>query len=317
MLSLRVFCPADLSAAAEQILAEEPTLVSLAVVPGGSREPAGDLIIATIPRTTADVVIGRLSALGIAERGLIETTPVAGWTSQRALDIAQTAAKDDQDAVVWADVVQDAYDASALTWGFLAFMTMATFIASIAIVLDSQVLIIGAMVLGPEFGAVAALGIALVTRRAHLLGSALRTLLLGFAVAIALTTAIFALLAQLGWVSSASVTGPRPLTEFIYRPDNWSVVVAVIAGVAGVLALVTGRSATLTGVFISVTTIPAAGNIALALPFADWPEVFGSALQLAINITGMAVSGWLTLLLLRHLRWRPRAHRQPAASPRR
>jgi uncharacterized hydrophobic protein (TIGR00271 family) len=310
MLSLRVFCPADLSAEAEQILAEEPSVSSLAVIPGGSREPVGDLIIASVPRTTADRVIERLTALGVPARGAIETTPVSGWTSQRALDIQHSDAPDDQDAVVWMDVVRDAYDSSSLTWGFLAFMSMATFIAAIAIVLDSQVLIIGAMVLGPEFGAIAALGVALVTHRPHLLWSALRTLLLGFAIAIALSTAVFALLAQVGWVTMAQVSGPRPLTEFIYRPDNWSVVIAIVAGIAGVLALVTGRSATLTGVFISVTTIPAAGNIALALPFRDWPEVLGSALQLGINITGMAVAGSLTLLVLRRVRAARRRARQ-------
>ena len=39
-------------------------------------------------------------------------------------------------------------------------MTLATLIASIAIVLDSQILVIGAMVLGPEFIPIAALGVA-------------------------------------------------------------------------------------------------------------------------------------------------------------
>lgn len=44
-------------------------------------------------------------------------------------------------------------------------MTLATSLASIAIVLDSPILVIGAMVLGPEFVAIAALALALVRRR--------------------------------------------------------------------------------------------------------------------------------------------------------
>jgi len=304
MLNLRVYCPRELSAEAERILRDEPSVAALAVVPGGSLRPAGDLITASLPRTTTDSVIERLVAAGVARTGMIETSDLTGWASSPALAVETAHAPDDTDAVVWTDVVQDAYGASALTWGFLAFMTMATFIASVAIVLDSQVLVIGAMVLGPEFGAVAALGIALVTRRMHLLGSALRALVVGFAVAIAVTTVLFAIMRWLGWVSESSVEGPRPFTEFIYSPDNWSIVIAIVAGVAGVLALVTDRSATLTGVFISVTTIPAAGNIALALPFGDWQEVWGSALQLGINICGMAIAGWLTLLALRGVRRR-------------
>ena len=39
-----------------------------------------------------------------------------------------------------------------------------------------------------------------------------------------------------------------------------ALIVALIAGAAGVLALTSARAGGLTGVFISVTTIPAAGN---------------------------------------------------------
>lgn len=307
MLSMRVYCPAHLAAAAQHVLRTEPAVTGVAVMTGASVEPSGDLIVATLPRTVADHVIEQLVHIGVAQEGMIETGPIDGWVSQRALAEARTNAPDDVDAVVWTDVVEDAYDRSALTWGFLAFMSMATMIAAIAIVLDSQVLVIGAMVLGPEFGAVAAMGIALVTRRYHLLGSAVRTLVVGFVVAIALTTALSALAVSLGWITATAADGDRPLTAFIYRPDGWSVAVAIIAGVAGVLALATDRSASLTGVFISVTTIPAAGNIAVAIPLGQWNEVAGSSLQLAINITGMAIAGWATLAVLRRFRWRPRA----------
>jgi Domain of unknown function (DUF389) len=51
----------------------------------------------------------------------------------------------------------------------------------------------------------------------------------------------------------------------------------------------------LSGVLISVTTVPAAGNVALGLAFGAGHEIWGSALRLVVNLTGMAVAGWLTL----------------------
>ncbi|HAN71924.1 MAG TPA: DUF389 domain-containing protein, partial [Actinobacteria bacterium] len=84
---------------------------------------------------------------------------------------------------------------------------------------------------------------------------------------------------------------------FIYTPNWWSLLVAVIAAAAGVLAITSSRSMAIVGVFISVTTIPASGNVAVAAVFGNWDEVAGSAAQLGINITGMAVAGWLTLAL--------------------
>lgn len=305
MLHLRVFCPTETSAAALSALSADPAVSSLGSVPGGSLKPAGDLIEASVAREGATRVMGLLDDLGIGESGSIEMVPIEAWISRSGFNAAESSPGIEADSIIWPQVVEMSYDESRLSWGFLAFMTMATIIASIAIVLDSQVLIIGAMVLGPEFAAVAALGVALVTRRPHLFGSALKTLVLGFAFSILVTTVLCLVCRWAGWITEREVTGPRPLTAFIYEPDRWTIVVAVIAGVAGVIALTTNRSTALAGVFISVTTIPAAGNIALGLAFAAWSEVAGSLLQLVVNIAGMALSGWITLLILRRVGVRP------------
>ena len=71
----------------------------------------------------------------------------------------------------------------------------------------------------------------------------------------------------MGWITLEDVIGPRPATAFIYTPDKWSFIVAVIAATAGVLSLTSRKAGGLTGVFISVTTVPAAGNIALGAAF--------------------------------------------------
>lgn len=101
----------------------------------------------------------------------------------------------------------------------------------------------------------------------------------------------------LGWVVVDDVTGPRPGTAFIYTPDKWSFIVAIVAAAAGVLSLTSAKVGGLSGVFISVTTVPAAGNVALGLAFGVGDEIWGSALQLVVNLTGMAVAGWLTLTI--------------------
>jgi hypothetical protein len=64
-----------------------------------------------------------------------------------------------------------------------------------------------------------------------------------------------------------------------------------------VLSLTSAKVGGLSGVFISVTTVPAAGNVALGLAFGAGAEIWGSALQLGVNLSGMAVAGWLTLSL--------------------
>ncbi len=295
MLHLSVVSPAAATEAVLDALRGRQGVSSLAVLRGAALEPLGDVVEADVAREIATEVMDALRATGVHVEGTVRLVPVPTWMSQPGLDAEQLTPGSSSDAVVWAEVVQRAYDESELTWTYASFMTLATLLASIAIVVDSQVLVIGAMVLGPEFGAVAALGVALVRRRRVLLHRGLRTLVLGFAVAI-----VIALLAALvargaGWVTLADVTGDRPGTAFIYSPDRWSFVVGVVAAAAGVLSLTSARVGGLSGVFISVTTVPAAGNVALAAAFGVWPEVRGSGLQLVVNLSAMAVAGWATL----------------------
>jgi uncharacterized hydrophobic protein (TIGR00271 family) len=248
-----------------------------------------------VPREAANTIIDTLRALGIQNEGSIQIDTVPTWISRHALQAEIDAPGVGSDTVVWAEVTQKAYEDSEWTWSYATFMVLATLIASIGIVLDSQILLIGAMVLGPEFGAVAAMGLALVRKRPNLLRRAARTLVLGFALAIAFTSLASLAARLLGWVDVTAIEGPRPLTEFIYTPDKWSLIVALVAGAAGVLALTSSRAGGLTGVFISVTTVPAAGNVALGLALGAWQEVVGSSLQLLVNLTGMALAGWFTL----------------------
>ncbi|HEX6935135.1 MAG TPA: DUF389 domain-containing protein [Actinomycetes bacterium] len=316
MLHLRIAVPSELSAAVVSVLEQDSAVSSLSVLVGASRIPAGDLVLADVAREGANQVVDRLRELGVQHEGSIHVEPVRTWISQRGFDAERLTPGSSADSVVWSDVVQRSYEESELNWTYLSFMTLATLIASIAIVLDSQVLVIGAMVLGPEFVPIAALGLALVRRRANLFRRAARTLLLGFLIAILLTMLAALLARAIGWISLDDVVGERPDTGFIYTPDKWSFIVALIAAAAGVLSLTSAKVGGLSGVFISVTTVPAAGNVALGLAFGAWDEVSGSAQQLLLNISGMALAGWATLAVQDALWGRMSARRARLATAR-
>jgi uncharacterized hydrophobic protein (TIGR00271 family) len=297
MLHVEIASPTDTTGTLLGLLAEDPYVTAVSVTTGVLQRPAGDEIRFDVPRESSQDVLERILETGVQQVGTVRVAQVPTWVSRPAFDAMIAAPGAGADAVVWPEVAQRAYNDSELTWIYLAFMIMATLIAAIAIPIDSQILVIGAMVLGPEFGAIAALGVGLVRRRPSLLRQAIRTLVVGFAVAIGVTTLAALVVRWLGWVTIADLSRERPGTAFIYTPDRWSFIVALIAGVAGVLSLTSAKTGGLAGVFISVTTIPAAANTALALAFGDWLEMRGSATQLVLNISGMALAGWVTLAL--------------------
>jgi uncharacterized hydrophobic protein (TIGR00271 family) len=298
VITVRVCAPATLSAQVREVLEANSAVSALAAYEGALISPPGDIFEADIPRETANELVNTLMDLGVQEEGSIQLLPVTTWVSRSELRAEGRVPGSGADAVVWTDVIERAYEESQLTWTYASFMVLATLLASIAILTDSVILVIGAMVLGPEFVPIAALGVGLVRQRWNLLRQAARTLVLGFLISITAVAFAAAIGRAAGVIEYDQIlTEARPGTSFIYSPNAWSLLVAFIAGAAGVLALTSARSGGLVGVFISVTTIPASGNIALALVFAEWHEFWGSTLQLVVNITGMALAGWLTLLV--------------------
>lgn len=299
VLSLRLTVPEPLTSDVVTLLRDDAYVTGLAVHRGASVIPPGDVVTADIAREGANPVLEALRALGIHEEGTIRVETVETWVSRTGLEAERLAPGASADAVVWTEVGHRAYQESELNWTYMSFMVLATVIAGIAIVLDSPILVIGAMVLGPEFGPVASVGLALVLRKWHLFGMAVRTLVIGFVVGMLVTFLAGLAGRGLGWVTYEDIVGDRPATAFIYTPDRWSFIVAVIAAAAGVLSLTSARTGGLSGVFISVTTVPAAANVSLGAAFGAWHEVGGSLAQLGLNLSGMAVAGWLTLLLQR------------------
>ena len=93
----------------------------------------------------------------------------------------------------------------------------------------------------------------------------------------------------------------HPFTDFISNPDQFSFIVAFLAGFAGVLSLTSTKSGALVGVLISVTTIPAAANIGVAAALGDRSEWVGAMEQLALNLFAIFLACIATLYLQRRL----------------
>jgi uncharacterized hydrophobic protein (TIGR00271 family) len=135
-----------------------------------------------------------------------------------------------------------------LNANFLAFMVLACLLACVAIILDSPILIIGAMVVGPEFGPIAGLCVAVVQRRKDVFRRSLIALAVGFPLGIT-AAFLFTLIAkEAGLIEAAFSASEHPNTDFISHPDWFSFIVAYLAGTAGVLSLTSSKSGALIGV---------------------------------------------------------------------
>ncbi|HEY3258875.1 MAG TPA: DUF389 domain-containing protein [Pseudonocardiaceae bacterium] len=306
MLRMRAVTPAEHTDAVLVMLREQPGATHVVLLRGAALEPPGDVVEADLAREAADEVLTGLCDLGIDRDGGI-TLEALDATLSTAAEIAEERAPGEgADAVVWEELVARTGEESRLNATYQAFLTIACLLAAVGAVTDSPVTVVGAMVVGPEFGPLAALAVGLVRRRWLLVRRAAIALGVGFPAAMVVTAAGTALGEAAGLFTGESIAHLDQV-DFIYQVGPFSLIVALLAGAAGMLSLTSTKSAALVGVFISVTTVPAAGFAAVAAVLGDWQRAVSSTLQLVVNLAGIVLAAVLVLWLRRRSRVRAEA----------
>jgi uncharacterized hydrophobic protein (TIGR00271 family) len=257
----------------------------------------------------ANGVISTLRSFDVEHRGSITVERIDMSLSDVAMHAEAAAPGDPGDAVIWEEVEARLRSEATLSAGLIVLMSAAVMIAAIGILTDSVVLIVGAMVIGPEYGAISAMALGLHKRHAGRFRRAATALAVAFSVAIVAAWSMALAIEAAGRTPPAYELGERPLTSFISHPDVFSIIIAALAAIAGTVSLTQSRHGALVGVLVSVTTIPAAANIGVALAHGRADEATGALVQLVANVaTIVAVS---TLTLLAEHRFLRRLHRRP------
>ena len=299
MLHLRAICPPEHTEAVVDALREHPGAAHVVLLPGAAVVPKGDVIEADIAREATDEVVAALCRLGIDHSGGITLEQIDTALSDAADKAEENAPGDGADAVVWEELLARTGEESRLNGTFLAFLAIACLLAAVGVITDSPVTIVGAMVVGPEFGPLAAIAVGLVRRRWDLVRRASLVLAIGFPLAMLITAGGTALGNAAGLFDASAIAGDNHQVDFVYEIGPWSFIVALLAGAAGMLSMTSAKSAALVGVFISVTTVPAAGYASIATILGDWSRAAESIGQLVINLVGIVVAAAVVLLIRR------------------
>ncbi|MGA3153525.1 MAG: DUF389 domain-containing protein [Streptosporangiaceae bacterium] len=315
-LHIRVISPPAVTPPLLDALGGRPHVRNLVVQAGAARQPAGDAVQFDVDSCRADAVFRLLRALGLDGDGDSRSDGAGSIVVQPVeADIERGRGQPQRHLVqrdsvpVW-DVVEARIRSEAVyPPSFYVLLMLAGLIGEVGILTNSQILIVGAMVVGPEYSAImgAALGIDH-GRRPPVL-HALFALIAGFSAAILVTLAFGLVIRGSGHTPEAYQLGVRPVSDLINSPDLFSVVVAVLAGIVGVVSLTEARASALIGVFISVTTIPAAADIGLSIAYGEWTQTAGAAEQLLLNVVLLIAVGAGTLRLQRII-WRRPARAQ-------
>jgi uncharacterized hydrophobic protein (TIGR00271 family) len=315
-LHVRMVSPPDLTELLAAALIADSGVSNLVVLTRSARSPDGDAVHFDVHARSANSVLRQVRELQGDHPSSIVIENVDAAIGEEIGPARKHSLVERDVAPVW-DVVEAKIHSDAVyAPSFFILLAIAGLIGAVGILTNSQILIVGAMVVGPEYNAImgVALGIDKRDRRAILRGNA--ALLAGFSAAIIVTLLFGLAIRWSGQTPRAYSLGVRPVSSLIDKPNLFSVVVAVLAGIVGVVSLTESRASALIGVFISVTTIPAASDVALSAAYANWTEAWGSALQLLLNVVILIAIGALGLRLQRIIwRTRSRAEQPEAGSP--
>jgi uncharacterized hydrophobic protein (TIGR00271 family) len=292
MLHVRVVSPAEVTERLVGMLASEPGVLNLVVLAAAATRPDGDAVQFDLARGAANSVLRQLRDLGLDRVSSVVIETVDATLASRP---EPEASFHGERVPVW-ELVEARIRADAeYPPSFFALLVFAALIGACGILTNSQILVVGAMVVGPEYSAIIAVALGLDQRDRRTVRQGLLVLTFGFALAIAVTLLFALCIRWAGRTPPEYVAGVRPVSDLINTPNLFSVVVAVIAGLVGVVSLTLAKATTLTGVFISVTTIPAAADVGVSLVYGAWQEAAGSMEQLLLNVGLLIIVGWVGL----------------------
>jgi uncharacterized hydrophobic protein (TIGR00271 family) len=315
MLRVWVVSPASLTGPLLERLTAAPGVQNLVVLREAAHRPEGDAIHFDLSEGAANPVFRELRDLGLARQGSISIQRVnATLTTRTGGPAPEAGALRRETAPVWEMVEAIIREGAVYAPSFYVLLTIAGLIGAVGILTNSQILIVGAMVVGPEYNAIIAVALGLSTRDRPPVRDGLLALLWGFLTAIVVTFLFGLAVRGSGNTPAQFLEGVRPVADLINAPNMFSVVVAVLAGIVGVVSLTEARANALIGVFISVTTIPAAASVGVSVAYASWDEAGGSVVQLLLNVFLLILVGAGGLSTQRMI-WRRRRLRLASRPP--
>ena len=292
MLQLRASIPDDRSERFGRLLGEYAGVRRVTREPD-ALAPAAEVFVADVEPSCADPLFEGIKAMGIEfDHYVLTKVDVVA-------PLRRHGGEHGAGGFAWVEIVGQARANSWPLARYLALINVAAVIAALGVISGSSILIVGAMAVSPDLLPICATSVGIVSGRWKLALRAFATLGLGLGLVVVTAAVLSALLKLTGLLPDDFQVENSPLNGLAHT-DYSTVLIALAAGVAGMLSFETRASAAV-GVAISVTTIPASAYLGVAIGGGSSENALGALVVLIVNVGLLIVSGTATLLVQRWL----------------
>ena len=187
MIHIRAVSPTDVTPRLVESLGANGGVVNLVVLAGVARNPDGDSIQFDVITAEANRVIDELRRLELDQRGSIVIENVDTSISELAAQAEHREPTKANFSPIWEEAEARIRERGTYRPSWFALLAIAGIIGAVGILTNSQILIVGAMVVGPEYGAMISVSLGIDKRDGVPIKRGLNALIFGFLLAIVVT----------------------------------------------------------------------------------------------------------------------------------
>ncbi|MEF8775576.1 MAG: TIGR00341 family protein [Haloarculaceae archaeon] len=262
----------------------------------GSREIAAVAYV-PLPTNAVEPILEELREAGLSDEDytvVLEATTVVS----RSFDELQERYAEDEEAedrIAREELTAAAEELAPTGWTYGIMTLISAVIATAGLLLDSPAVVVGSMVIAPLVGPALSASVGTVVNDSEMFRTGAKLQLVGVVLAVAGATA-FAFAVKYGQLVPPfpDVISVPEIAERI-APDFLSLAVAIGAGAAGVISLMTGISTALVGVMIAAALIPPAATVGIAIAWGEPLAALGAGVLVLVNLLSINLAALVVL----------------------
>lgn len=264
-------------------------------------EAAGNdasIVYFPIPAGAVEEMLDRLSEAGLAEDAFTIITEIETATTPHfdELEGRYTQGPEDEIGLSHAELRTKAQELTPETPMFVVFAALSGVLATAGLLLNSAIVITGAMVVAPFAGSSLSASVGIVSDDLQSAVKSVRSQFLGLITAIVSATAA-AFVFRWGYLVPPRLDiGQIAQVAAFTTPTLLTLTIAIVAGAAGALALSTDLPVAIAGVAVAAAVVPAAAAVGIGIVWLEPLLALGALALLLVNVVFINLAALIALV---------------------
>ncbi|MDS0473416.1 DUF389 domain-containing protein [Natrinema sp. 1APR25-10V2] len=297
MRLIQIFVPSDVRPSVGDTL-DGMDVEYLFVDEDGTRD--GAVAYVPVPAGAVDTVLERLYDAGLDEDTYTVVTDVQRATIPNVDELTDEYVDGPKGArgASHPEIRDRARDLTPETATYIAFAALSAIVAVGGLLLNSAIVIVGAMVIAPFAGSTLSASVGAVISDREMVVDSATSQIVGLVVAFVGAVAMSLVLQRTGFMPPSLVVSRIDQVSSFLTPNLLTLVIAIAAGFAGALALATDLPVSLAGVAVAAAIVPAAATAGIGVVWGQPIIALGAIVLLLMNIVFINLAAYAALFSL-------------------